>query len=227
MTLQNFAKAREAMVVSQLQPSGIVSERVMAAYRAVPREMFVPNTLRGVSYLDDDIPLGVGSGGRTLMEPILHALMVQDAGLAEHDKVLDVAGATGYSAAVLAQLAGAVVAVEPEEKLLEEASQHWKALGVDGKITPLVGEPVEGYMTGAPYKAIFINGAVAEIPTRMLIELADGGALYAVLIEKDADMGKVVAVRQSKDGVISQTVLGQGVTAYAAGFAPKQEFIFA
>jgi len=58
MTLQNFEKARENMVLSQLQPSGIVSERVMDAYRVIPREMFVPNALRGVSYLDDDIQLG-------------------------------------------------------------------------------------------------------------------------------------------------------------------------
>jgi protein-L-isoaspartate(D-aspartate) O-methyltransferase len=60
MTLQNFEKARENMVLSQLQPSGIVSERVMDAYRVIPREMFVPNALRGVSYLDDDIQLGGG-----------------------------------------------------------------------------------------------------------------------------------------------------------------------
>ena len=223
MTLQNFEKARENMVLSQLQPSGVVSELVMDAYKAVPREMFVPNALRGVSYLDDDIQLG---GGRTLMEPLLHGLMVQDAGLTSADKVLDIAGATGYSAAVLAHVAGSVIAVEQEEKLLQDANGHWKTLALSGKIMPVVGDHVGGYASGAPYKAIIVNGAVADVPVALLAQLADGGALYAVLMPRDSAIGKVVAVRQDKAGVISQTVLGEGVTNYAPGFLPEQGFIF-
>jgi protein-L-isoaspartate(D-aspartate) O-methyltransferase len=219
MTLQNFEKARENMVLSQLQPSGIVSEGVMAAYQSVPREDFVPNGLRGVSYLDDDIPLG---GGRIVMEPLLHALMVQDAALTAADKVLDIGGATGYSAAVLAHLAGEVVALEQEEKLLGEANNHWKDLGLSSKITPVVGDHNGGYPENAPYRAIFINGAVAEIPANLLGQLAEGGVLYAVLLQEDASMGKIVAVRKD----MSQTVLGEGVTSYVPSFAPLQTFIF-
>lgn len=223
MTLQNFEKARENMVLSQLHPSGVVSERVMDAYRAVPREMFVPNVFRGVSYLDDDISLG---GGRTLMEPLLHALMVQDAGLSAGDKVLDIGGATGYSAAILAQLAGSVVAVEQEEKLLQDANSHWKTLGLSGKIAPIVGDHIGGYAASAPYKAIFINGAVAEIPVSLLSQLADGGVLYAVVLDGEGEMGRVVAVRSDKAGNISRVVLGAGVTSYVPGFSPKPDFIF-
>lgn len=223
MTLQNFEKARENMVLSQLQPSGVVSEQVMEAYKAVPREMFVPNALRGVSYLDDDIQLG---GGRTLMEPLLHALMLQDAGLTSADKVLDIAGATGYSAAVLAHVAGSVVAVEQEEKLLQDANNHWKTLGLSEKIMPVVGDHAGGYVSGAPYKAIIVNGAVADVPAALLAQLAEGGALYAILMPRDSAMGKVVAIRQDKTGAISQKVLGEGVTNYAPGFVPQQGFIF-
>ncbi len=223
MTLQNFEKARENMVLSQLQPSGVVSEQVMEAYKAVPREMFVPNALRGVSYLDDDIQLG---GGRTLMEPLLHALMLQDAGLTSADKVLDIAGATGYSAAVLAHVAGSVVAVEQEEKLLQDANNHWKTLGLSEKIMPVVGDHAGGYVSGAPYKAIIVNGAVADVPVALLAQLAEGGALYAILMPRDSAMGKVVAIRQDKTGAISQKVLGEGVTNYAPGFVPQQGFIF-
>ncbi len=227
MTLQNFEKARENMVISQLQPSGVVSEQVMDAYKSVPREMFVPHALRGVSYLDDDIQLG---GGRTLMEPLLHGLMVQDAALTSADTVLDIGGATGYSAAVLAQLAGSVVALEQEEKLLQDANSQWKSLGLsegeDGKIVPMLGEHVTGYSGSAPYKAIVINGAVADIPVALLSQLADGGALYAVLMPRDSAIGKVVAVRQDKTGAISQTVLGEGTTNYVPGFEPQQGFVF-
>lgn len=223
MTHQDFERARENMVLSQLQPSGIVSERVMAAYQAIPREMFVPNALRGVSYLDDDIQIG---NGRVVIEPLLYALMVQDAGLEEGDKCLDVGGATGYSAAILALLTGSVVALEQEDKLLAEASNHWKNIGLSDKITAVVGDHVGGYMAGAPYKAIFVNGAVTDISIVLLSQLAEDGVLYAVSMPKDALIGKVVAVRRDVHGHISQTVLGEGVTSYVPGFAPKDSFTF-
>lgn len=223
MTLQNYDQARKNMVLSQLQPSGIVSEKVMAAYQAVPREMFVPNGLRGVSYLDDDIALG---GGRTLMEPLLHALMVQAANISAGDKVLDIGGATGYSAAVLANLGANVVALEQEEKLLQEANARWKELELSSKVTPVVGDHVGGYAANAPYKAILINGAVAEIPVKLLSQLTADGVLLAIL-KTDADgMGTVISVRQDGAGNIAQTILGEGVTVYAPGFAPKAGFSF-
>ncbi|HAJ90946.1 MAG TPA: protein-L-isoaspartate O-methyltransferase [Rhodospirillaceae bacterium] len=223
MPHQDFAKARENMVLSQLQPSGVVSERVMEAYQAVPREMFVPNLLRGVSYLDDDIQLG---NGRVVMEPLLYALMVQDANLQVGDKCLDIGGATGYSAAILALLTGSVVALEQEDKLLYEANAHWEALGLAGKVTAIVGDHVSGYMDGAPYKAIFMNGAVTDISIVLLSQLAEGGTLYAVLMPEDALIGKVVAVRRDEHGHISQTILGEGVTTYLPGFSPENTFTF-
>lgn len=223
MTHQNFEKARVNMVLSQLQPSGVVSEAVMAAYQSVPREMFVPNALRGVSYLDDDIQLG---NGRVLMEPLLHALMVQDARLQHGDKCLDIGGATGYSAAILAQLTGAVVALEREDRLLQDANNQWKNLGLTDSVLPVVGEHANGYISEAPYKAIFINGAVAEIPVALMAQLAEEGVLYAVLMPKDALIGKVVAVRRDVNGFVSQTILGEGVTSYVPGFEPQNSFVF-
>lgn len=223
MTLQNFEKARANMVLSQLQPSGIVSDRVMETYQFVPREIFVPVPLRGVSYLDDDIALG---GGRTLMEPLLQALMVQDAGLSEGDKVLDIGAGNGYSSAVLACLTGNVVALDQEEKWLQSARGHWKALGLDSKISPVIGDHAMGDVENSPYKAIFINGAVAEIPVGLLSQLTEDGALYAVVLPEDAAMGKVVAVRMDKNGNITESVLGEGVTSYLVGFEPKKGFVF-
>ena len=224
MTLQNFQKARENMVLSQLQPSGIVSERVMEAYQTIPREMFVPNALRGVSYLDDDIHLG---GGRVLMEPLLHGLMVQDAGIKAGDKCLDIGGGTGYSAAILAFLASSVVAIEQEERLLQDADNNWKTLGLSEKINPVIGDHAGGYVPSAPYNFIFINGAIAEIPVPLLSQLTDDGVLYAVLMPDNSGIGKVVSVRRdSSTGFIGYTVLGEGVTSYVPPFEPKKSFVF-
>jgi len=223
MTHQNFQQARENMVVSQLQPSGIVSERIMAAYRAVPREMFVPNAMRGVSYLDDSIALG---GGRSLMEPILFAFMLQNARLESGDKVLDIGCASGYSSAVLAHLTDHVVALEQEEKLLQNANDHWETLGILNKISAIVGDHTDGYPEGSPYKAIFINGAVAEVPASLFKQLSDDGAIYTVLMSSGEQIGNVVSLRQDKSGFIEQTILGAGHTDYLIGFFPKKSFVF-
>lgn len=223
MTLQNFEKARENMVVSQLQPSGVVSERVMAAFRAVPREMFVPEALRGVCYLDDDIAIG---RGRCLVEPLVLAMMVQDANIQEGDKVLDIGGATGYSAAILAQLSQNVVALEQEETLLQEADSHWKNLGVENNITSMVGDHVGGFMTELPYKAIFVVGAVADISSVLLSQLAEDGTLYAVLRPDVDSQGKVLAVSRDVSGHVTERLLGESGCAYIPGFEPKNSFTF-
>lgn len=99
-------KAREAMVVSQLQPAGITSERVLEAYRTTPRENYLPEGLKAVCYLDESLRL---DNGGVMLEPLLHGLMVEELKIQNTDRVLDIGDTTGYSAAILAKLAGTVV----------------------------------------------------------------------------------------------------------------------
>lgn len=94
------------MVVSQLQPNGVSDERVLEAYRSVKREDFLPEHLKAVCYLDENIDLG---NGVTLLEPMLHALLIEELEIAEGNKVLDLGDVTGYSAAILSKLGGQVV----------------------------------------------------------------------------------------------------------------------
>jgi len=101
----NFHKAREAMVVSQLQPAGIMDERVIEAYRSVPRETFLPENLKSVCYLDESIALG---NGRFLLEPLLHGLMVDELEIQPGETVLNIGDDTGYSAAIVTKLGGNV-----------------------------------------------------------------------------------------------------------------------
>ena len=222
MTLQNFQKSREAMVVSQLQPSGVVSESVMAAYRSVPREMFVPNVLRGVCYLDDDIDLGEG---RILVEPLIFARMVQDAELLSSDKVLDIGGATGYSAAIAAKLAGQVVAVDADEKLLQQGQAQWQQLGLLN-ITPVIGIHNDGYAVGGPYNVIFVNGAVSAMPQKLLDQLSYGGRLYFVEQKEEDTSGRLTVVIKEQSGVFLTKYLSDVTTSYLKGFEPSQSFVF-
>ena len=104
--------ARINMVNNQLLTNKLRDDRIAQALLSVPRENFVPKTLRGVAYLDEDIALG---SERILMEPMAFARILQAAEIASTDIVLDIACATGYSTAVLAQLAATVVGLETDE----------------------------------------------------------------------------------------------------------------
>ena len=104
--------ARINMVNNQLLTNKLRDDRIAQALLSVPRENFVPKKLRGVAYLDEDIAL---SSERILMEPMAFARILQAAEIASTDIVLDIACATGYSTAVLAQLAATVVGLETDE----------------------------------------------------------------------------------------------------------------
>ncbi len=222
MSLQNFKRARKAMVVSQLQPSGIGNEKVDAAFMDTPREMFVPNALRGVCYLDDDINLG---NGRILMEPLILGRMIQNASLGRKGKVLDVGGATGYSAAVLAHLAGEVVALDKDEKLLHTARLNWENLDLQN-ITAVIGNHQDGYANGAPYDAIFVNGAVGAFPEKLMEQLKKDGKLFCVLVEKGNSTGVIISYekREGHSPLIHE--IAGAMTSYLPGFEPAQQFEF-
>ena len=104
--MPQYAAARTNMVDSQIHTAGVVSAPVLEAFRSVPREMFVPENLRGRVYADEDLPLG---GGHFLMEPSILARMIEAAQIRHDDVVLNIGDSTGYSSAILAELAKTVM----------------------------------------------------------------------------------------------------------------------
>jgi protein-L-isoaspartate(D-aspartate) O-methyltransferase len=100
--MPNYAAARINMVDSQIHPSGVVSAPVLDAFRTVPREMFVPEDLRGRVYADEDLMLG---NGQFLMDPAVLARMIEAANVQPQDVILNIGDSTGYSSAILAELA--------------------------------------------------------------------------------------------------------------------------
>ena len=103
----NTAQIRRNMVNCQLQTNGVASGDILAAFEAVPREAFVPENLRGVAYVDEDLRL---PDGNFLIEPLVLARMLQAAEPQPHDRALVIGDATGYAAAILSRLARTVPA---------------------------------------------------------------------------------------------------------------------
>src|SRR5437899_10038121 len=112
MTLYEAARAN--MVESQLRPNRVTDERLSAAFMRIRRELFVPERLRGVAYVDDNLPLG---DGRYLMKPMVAARLLQAAIVEPQDRALVVGAGVGYEAALLALLARSVVALEDNPEL--------------------------------------------------------------------------------------------------------------
>lgn len=218
--MSNYAAARFHMVEGQIRPNKIVDGALVAALRAVPRELFVPKAARGVAYVDSDVAV---APGRWLMEPLTLARLIQAAMVIPEDVVLDVGCATGYSTAILARLASTVIGIESDKVLADRATEVLRSLSVDNAvIMPL---PLsEGYAAQAPYDVIVLEAAVAEVPESLLAQLADGGRLVAVVTGECA-MGEG-RLYQRLSGVVSSRALFETTLPLLPGFAPKPYFVF-
>lgn len=221
----NEPAARLNMVEGQLRTNKVTDEAVLEGFLTVPRERFVPAALRGIAYVDDDIPLG---GGRVLIEPMVLARLLQLAEIGKDDKVLEIGCATGYATAILARIAKSVVAVESDAQLLAAARANLAALGL-GNVQLQQAALNLGWRAGAPYDVILINGGVGEVPATVSDQLAEGGRLVTVLeaaaSPTDARCGKAVLVTRAEGQVSSRPVFDATVE-LLPGFQRAAAFAF-
>ncbi|WP_127143483.1 protein-L-isoaspartate O-methyltransferase family protein [Pelagibacterium montanilacus] len=171
----DFARARRAMVDGQLRTGGIVDWRILDVMNTVPREEFVPEARKGLSYIDEVIEL---PSGRCLPTPTAFARLVQLAELGPNDVVLDVGCGSGYSTAVLAGLCGAVVGLDTDEATVGHANDTLSGLDI-GNAAVVTGALQDGVPREAPFDAIVIEGGVEFVPPSLLDQLKDGGRLVA------------------------------------------------
>src|SRR5579863_4326200 len=172
-----YDDARFHMVESQLRPNRVTDERVIDAFMRIRRELFAPAALRGVAYVDDDLPLGQG---RHLMQPMVAARLLQAAAVQPKDVALVVGAGVGYEAAVVSLLARGVVALEEDADL----ARGGRSALVDHRIASVayVEAPLApGHRQRSPYDLIFFAGAVAAVPPEIAGQLAEGGRLAVVL----------------------------------------------
>lgn len=173
--MTDFAAARRHMVDGQVRTADVTDLRILSAMQEIPRERFVPPGSEGLAYLDLELPVG---GGRRLLTPMVLAKLIHAADIAPAARVLDVGCATGYGAAVLARVAGEVVALEEEPGLAEAART---ALSGQPNIRIATGPLNAGWPQGGPYDAILLEGATELAPHAFLPQLKDGGRIACVL----------------------------------------------
>jgi protein-L-isoaspartate(D-aspartate) O-methyltransferase len=181
--MTDFVAARRIMVDSQVRTSDVTDLRIISAMQALPRERFLPPEQADLAYLDFDVPVAAAPAGgtaRRLLKPMVLAKLLQAAEIAPGDHVLDVGCATGYSSALLAQLAGSVAALEEDAGLAEQASNNLRAFGF-APVQVVRGPLAEGWNAQAPYDVIVLEGASEIAPKALLRQLKPGGRLVGVL----------------------------------------------
>jgi protein-L-isoaspartate(D-aspartate) O-methyltransferase len=219
--MTDFSVARRNMIDGQLRPNRVTNDLLLAAIADLPRERFLPDSVKAIAYADDDVPLG---GGRYLMEPMVLARLIQALQPTADERALVVASGRGYGAAILARLVTNVVALESDPDLAGLAKQTMSELGV-GNVQQVTGKMEEGAEAFAPYDIILIEGTVREIPQAILDQLCEGGRLGTVIANASGALG-VAHLVVKEGGVTSGRPLFDAGTPCLPGFAPPPRFTF-
>ncbi|MGX1496908.1 protein-L-isoaspartate(D-aspartate) O-methyltransferase [Labrenzia sp. MBR-25] len=171
--MDQFASARAEMIEQQLRIRGIRDERVLAAMANVPRHLFVPEDQKSQAYRDG--PLSIGQG-QTISQPYVVALTCELLEIAENGKVLEVGAGSGYAAAVLAQLAQKVIALERLPDLARLARKNLAKAGCSN-IEVLCTDGTLGCPSEAPFDAIAVAAGAPTVPDSLKKQLKVGGRL--------------------------------------------------
>lgn len=220
--MTDFAQSRRKMVDNQLRTNDVTDHRVLDAMEAVPREKFVPAAKRVIAYIDEDLPVGAGGSGRSLMKPHIFGKLVQMAHIQPDNVVLIVGAGNGYSSAVVSHLAASVVALEEDQDLAQTATSLLVELGVENAVV-VDGPLSKGYAAEAPYDVILVDGAVEVLPEALLSQLRDEGRLAVI----EGLGGSGVAKLYKKSGEVVSGRFGFNASAgLLPGMAKAAEFSF-
>jgi protein-L-isoaspartate(D-aspartate) O-methyltransferase len=201
--MPDLSAEREAMVERQLKRRGIRDERLLDAFRDVPREAFVSPAYAHLAYGDHPLPI---EAGQTISQPYIVALMIEAAGVEQGDRVLEVGAGSGYAAAVLSRIAAHVVGIERQHDLVEAARGQLARLGYDN-VEIVEGDGTRGWRAAAPYDAILAAASGSHIPPPLVAQLSPGGAIVMPL-GKPGGVQKLIKAVKRQDGTVQQSDLG-------------------
>ena len=177
--MSDNATRRRMMVDNQIRPSDVTKFPIIEAFLSVKREYFVPTENRDTAYVGEHIQIG---NDRVILDPRTLAKMLDAVDVTDSELVLDVGAGYGYSSAIIAYLAEAVVALESEDRPANEMQNALIENGIDNVIVEQ-GPLLDGAASHAPYDVIFVQGGVEFIPEQIISQLKEGGRMVALFME--------------------------------------------
>jgi protein-L-isoaspartate(D-aspartate) O-methyltransferase len=180
-----------------------LSEPVMGAMAAVPREEFVLPSYRHLAYRNTPLPI---AAGQTISQPLIVALMTELLEPQATDIILEVGTGSGYQAAVLAELVEHVYSIEIVEELATSAAATLERLDYDN-VTVRAGDGYAGWPEHAPFDGIIVTAAAEHLPPPLLEQLKPGGKLV-IPVGEHHGYQELLVVEVGDDGEVSrQSVL--------------------
>ena len=220
------ADRRRVMVDCHVRTFDVTDFAVLDALQAVPRERFLGAGDAEFAYSDAPLTATSGQVRRQLLLPMVLARMIQNAAVSSTTRVLDVGGGNGYSAAVLAQLAGSVTALESDAGFGAAATALFAELGISNA-RAVTGPLGEGAAAQGPFDLILVNGAVEAGLERLFASLAPGGRLIAILREPGQVGLSGKATRFDRvAGKMSSKMLFDAAAPVLEGFERRAGFVF-
>jgi protein-L-isoaspartate(D-aspartate) O-methyltransferase len=189
----------DRMVREQIEARGVRDPRVLAALRAVPRHLYVPEAWRDRAYEDGPLPIGEG---QTISQPYIVAVMTEQIRPEPGDRVLEIGTGSGYQAAVLARLVARVYSIEIVPELAERARASLAAQGV-ANVEVVTGDGYRGLPEHAPFDGILVTAAPAEVPQPLVDQLAEGGRLVVPVGGRDQELR---VLERTASGIRSETL---------------------
>lgn len=199
---EEFIKARETMVKTQIEARRIKDEKVLKVMRTVPRHKFVPLLYQKMAYSDRPLPIGYG---QTISQPYIVALMTESLKLKGDERVLEIGTGSGYQAAILAELAKEVYTIEIIPGLTKRAEETLKRLGYEN-IKVRCGDGYLGWPEYAPFDAIIVTCAPDHIPQPLIDQLAEGGRM--VIPIADTYPQRLTLIQKKKGKIVQEIITG-------------------
>jgi protein-L-isoaspartate(D-aspartate) O-methyltransferase len=193
--MASIDKLRQLLVSEQVEARGIRDPLVLAAMRRVPRELFVPVSLRDAAYEDRPLPIGAG---QTISQPYIVAFMIEALALRGGEKVLEIGAGSGYAAAVLAEVSAEVFTIERIGRLAETAAENLGNAGYKN-IHVRHSDGTQGWPEEAPFDAILVSAGAPEIPKTLERQLAIGGRMVVPVGRTSRAQELIRVTRASED----------------------------
>ncbi len=204
----DFARARDFMVESQVRPSDVTDTRIIHAMRTLPRERFVPAPKRTLAYGDLEVEV---APGRTLMRARDLAKLIQNLAPQANERALEIAGATGYGAAVLAACCKEVITLDPDPDLSFAARAALESSGVTN-VKTVSTAVADGWKDEAPYDIIMLNGSAEIVPEAWLAQLAPSGRLGVIVRQGAAGVARIYTSSAYRSAFDAAPPIAPGLT---------------
>jgi protein-L-isoaspartate(D-aspartate) O-methyltransferase len=212
--MSEFSTRRVMMVDTQVRPSDVTKFPIIAAMLAIPRESYLPSSLREAAYVGQNVEI---AKGRVVLEARSLAKMLDMLDIQPGEQVLDVGCGLGYSSAVIHEIGGEVVAVEEDETLVVGARE-----ALSGKATVVAGSLAAGAAAHGPYDVIILQGGVEIVPEALLTQLKEGGRIAAIFMTGALGTARI---GYKLDGQVSWRPIFNATAPVLPGFAARRGFV--